>query len=275
MSGRRSPSTVETMCITLEKRSTSISSVGRTLPGTHTRPRSLRARSTSIACSACSLGSASSSCSSRRSRTSVSPRGRVPAIGRVSTRLPSTRTSGSGEEPASSMPSGPQVEHVRRRVRDAQPSVDGQPAVGRRERHAPRRHRLEDVAGEDVLLEARRRCRGSRHRPCSARRSASEASPADSRGSGRRRGELVGELLERRHGRRRSRRAARGRRGRAAAANGRTRPRDRSTGDRSAGPAASAACGAGCPSSSARGLVARVAHQPSRDRRQPVESRAP
>src|SRR5438093_1281022 len=42
MSNRRSPSTVDTMCITFEKRSTTISSVGSTEPGAQTRPRSFR-----------------------------------------------------------------------------------------------------------------------------------------------------------------------------------------------------------------------------------------
>ena len=47
----------------------------------------------------------------------------------------------------------PQEEHVGGRVGDAEPPVDRVPAVGRRERHPPRRHALEDVSGQDVLLE--------------------------------------------------------------------------------------------------------------------------
>ncbi len=69
-------------------------------PYSHTRPRSLRPRSTSITCSARSFGSASSSSAIRRSSSAVAPRGRVPAIGRVDTRLPATVISGSGLAPA-------------------------------------------------------------------------------------------------------------------------------------------------------------------------------
>ena len=50
----------------------------------------------------CSARSFSSASSSRAMASSFAPsgRGRVPAIGRVSTRRPSTRTSISGEAPA-------------------------------------------------------------------------------------------------------------------------------------------------------------------------------
>ena len=71
-----------------------------TLPYSHTRPRSLRPRSTSITCSARSLGSASSSSAIRRSSSGRAPRGRVPAIGRVETLLPLTVINGSGLAPA-------------------------------------------------------------------------------------------------------------------------------------------------------------------------------
>ena len=37
---------------------------------------------------------------------------------------------------------------------DPEPPVDGEATFGRGERHAPRRNRLEDVARQDVLLEA-------------------------------------------------------------------------------------------------------------------------
>jgi hypothetical protein len=68
-------------------------------PYSHTRPRSLRPRSTSITCSARSFSSARRSEASARSSSTVAPRGRVPAIGRVETRRPETVSSGSGEAP--------------------------------------------------------------------------------------------------------------------------------------------------------------------------------
>ena len=67
-------------------RSTLMKSTTSTVPGTQTRPRSLRARSTSIRCSARSFVSASSSSASAASSAAVAPRGRVPAIGCVMTR---------------------------------------------------------------------------------------------------------------------------------------------------------------------------------------------
>ena len=71
----------------------------RTLPGTATRPTSLRPRSTSMMCSARSFSSASSSAASASSSSGVAPRGRVPAMGCVVTTPSSTRTSISGEAP--------------------------------------------------------------------------------------------------------------------------------------------------------------------------------
>src|SRR6266568_3655965 len=70
-----------------------------TEPIWETRPTSLRPRSTSITCSARSLGSPCISAASRSSSASFLPRGCVPAIGRSSTRPSSMRTSTSGEEP--------------------------------------------------------------------------------------------------------------------------------------------------------------------------------
>ena len=71
-------------------------------PGAHTRERSLRARSTSITCSARSLSDAISSASMASSSAASRPRGRVPAIGR-SSHSPSapSRTWVSGDEPIS------------------------------------------------------------------------------------------------------------------------------------------------------------------------------
>ena len=56
-------------------------------------------------CSATSFGCSFSSAAMRRSSSSVRPRRRVPAIGRLTTVRPSTCTIGSGEDPAMVMPS--------------------------------------------------------------------------------------------------------------------------------------------------------------------------
>ena len=80
-------------------RSTRMNSVTSTEPAVQTLARSLRARSTSMRCSACSLGSAMSSASRSASCSGVAPRGLEPAIGCVKTRPSCTFTSASGEEP--------------------------------------------------------------------------------------------------------------------------------------------------------------------------------
>src|SRR5437867_4249332 len=82
-----------------------IRSLTCTEPKSQTRPMSLRARSTSMTCSARSLGSASNSFSSAESSSGVRPRRRVPAMGRISTRRFSQRTWISGEAPTSEKPS--------------------------------------------------------------------------------------------------------------------------------------------------------------------------
>ena len=76
-----------------------ISSGQRTLPGSQTRERSLRSRSTIITCSAASFAEASSS--ARR------PSGRVPLIGSVHTRSPrrARKSSGDAETIAHPLPS--------------------------------------------------------------------------------------------------------------------------------------------------------------------------
>ena len=84
-------------------------STTRTVPAAHTRPRSLRPRSTSITCSLRSLASASRSLASQTSSSSVSPRGRVPAIGCIVTWPSRTVTSASGEEPTTAIGSPPGV----------------------------------------------------------------------------------------------------------------------------------------------------------------------
>ena len=76
-----------------------------TLPGAHTRPKSLRPRSTNIKCSARSFGSARSSSPSRISSSIDAERRRVPAIGCTITSVPVTFTRASGLEPTTSIPS--------------------------------------------------------------------------------------------------------------------------------------------------------------------------
>ena len=87
--------------MTCEKRSTRMSSFTRTVPARETRPMSLRARSTSMTCSALSFSEERSSASFAASSAPSSPRGRVPAIGCMTTFPPSTRTNGSGDAPTS------------------------------------------------------------------------------------------------------------------------------------------------------------------------------
>ena len=82
-----------------ENRSASRKRSTFTVPGTHTRERSLRPRSTSITCSARSFSEASS-----RS-ASPSPGCVEPAIGFSDARGPSHFTSVSGDEPTSAIPS--------------------------------------------------------------------------------------------------------------------------------------------------------------------------
>ena len=110
-------------------------------------------RSTSITCSARSFSLRFSSSASRRSSSSFAPRGRVPAIGWVSTRRPSTRTSISGDDPTIASPPMPDEIHVRRRVDVAQRAVDRERIRGDVGLEALRQHRLVDVARGDVLLD--------------------------------------------------------------------------------------------------------------------------
>ena len=81
VSGLRVPTTCETICITWEYFSTSISFGNVTVPGWLTRPMSFLPRSTSIMCSAFSFSLASSSSAKAWSSSSLAPRGRVPATG--------------------------------------------------------------------------------------------------------------------------------------------------------------------------------------------------
>ncbi len=78
-----------------------MSSSTRSVPNRATRPTSLRARSTSMVCSARSFGSSESSAAILASCSAVRPRQRVPAIGRLMTRPFNSWTIGSGDDPTS------------------------------------------------------------------------------------------------------------------------------------------------------------------------------
>ena len=97
--GRIWPTTVEQMCMMWLNRLIAMSSTTSTVAGSQTLTRSLRERSTSMMCSARSLGSASSSSAELDVLLRVAPRGREPAIGNVTTRPAVTLTSVSGLDP--------------------------------------------------------------------------------------------------------------------------------------------------------------------------------
>ena len=109
-----------------------------------------------MTCSARSFSSASRSARRRPSSAASTPRGRVPASGRVSTLSPSTRTSGSGERADERHVGRADVEHVRARVDGAEHAVEVEAVALVRGGEALREHDLEDVARGDVLLRAAR-----------------------------------------------------------------------------------------------------------------------
>ena len=94
---RRRPSTVVTMCVTPASSRSAIRSGQRTDPGSQTRERSLRSRSTIITCSAASFSDSRSS--------PWTPAGRVPLIGFVQTRSPRRARKSSGEPETIAQPS--------------------------------------------------------------------------------------------------------------------------------------------------------------------------
>ena len=95
--GRRRPSTVVTRCATPASSCSAMRSGQRIDPGSHTRERSFRSRSTIITCSAASFGDSWSS--------SAAPSGRVPLMGFVQTRCPLRARKSSGEADAIVQPS--------------------------------------------------------------------------------------------------------------------------------------------------------------------------
>ena len=115
-SSRSVPSTVETRCVTPASSRSTISSGQRTEPGSQTRERSLRSRSTIITCSAASF-----------SPSTCSPSGRVPLIGAVQTRRPRRARKSSGEADTTAQPSPasvarPEARRAGRRARRRSPS---------------------------------------------------------------------------------------------------------------------------------------------------------
>ena len=92
---------VSSVAGTLREDVSAVNALRSVLPaGTLSGAPKVRARSTSITCSARSFSSAMSSASSRLSSVAFAPRRRVPAIGRTSTVPSASRTSTSGDEPA-------------------------------------------------------------------------------------------------------------------------------------------------------------------------------
>ena len=127
-------------------------SVTSTLPISATRPTSLRPRSSSIRCSARSLGSASSSAASSRSSAGVAPRRRVPAMGRMVTLPSRRRTRISGLEPTMAKSAEIQEEQKGRGVQPPQRAIEREGRQGEGQLEALGEHDLEDVAGQDVFL---------------------------------------------------------------------------------------------------------------------------
>ena len=184
--------------MTLENRSTSMSSVGRTLPAsTPGRGRCARGRRASRARPAPSGRPAARARAGGRAPRSA-PRGRVPAIGRVETRRALHAHQRLGRRPRQLHPPS-----IRRKNMygagfvDAQPPVDRIARRRRGNRQPPRRHALEDVAGQDVLLERGDRSRGTARRPCWASRRDRRVRPSGQarRGRGDRAADPVRQLL--------------------------------------------------------------------------------
>ena len=116
-------------------------------------PTSLRARSTSMTCSATLLGVLGQL--GRQTAVvlvGVGPAARDPAMGREVTTPSRSRTMGSGEEPTTRHLGEAEEVQVRARVDQAQRPVDVEGVGAEVEVEALGQHHLEDVAGHDVLL---------------------------------------------------------------------------------------------------------------------------
>ena len=134
----------------------------------------------------------------------------------------------------------------------------------------PRRNALEDVARQDVLLERRDDLPVALIGHVRVARSRPGPRAADGEGGGDAAGDLVGQGLERLHAAVVAAGAGRGPPGPAAAANGRTPPRGRPPGARSAGTGASAGVRRRMAVEQLGGFVGEVAHQPAGERRNPA-----
>ena len=146
---RSSPATSETRCVTCEKRSGSRKRSTLTVPGSQTRERSLRPRSTSITCSARSFSEPSSRSASPSPR-SVVPGDRVQA--RAAALDLDVRLGRRADERELAEL---EQEEVRRRVDAAQRAVDRERA-GRRLALGPlREHAWKTSPRADVLLHPR------------------------------------------------------------------------------------------------------------------------
>ena len=129
-------------------------SVTETSPTSATRPTSLRPRSSSIRCSARSLGSPISSSASASSSACVAPRLRVPAMGRIVTLPSRSRTRISGTRSDDGKAREGEIVEEGRGVQAAQRAIERKGRQGEGPAEALARHHLEDVAGADIVLGA-------------------------------------------------------------------------------------------------------------------------
>ena len=122
-----------------------------TVPGTLTRPMSLRPRSSSMMCSACCFSLPFNSSSKARSSAGVWPRGRVPAMGWVEDGAIVDRGHGLDGGADDLEPVEVQVVHIGRRVAAPQGPVHLEGVSIGVTAEPLRVHHLYDVAGVDVL----------------------------------------------------------------------------------------------------------------------------
>ena len=159
-------------------------------PARRRAPRSLRARSTSIRCSARSFSSADELARERVVLGAVRPRGRVPAIGRSAgdaVRGRARRGSRARRRRAA-VPPRSQEEHVRRRVDGPQRAVDGHRrarpsgAGGAARRRSGRRRRARCAPARCARGRSTRR--GRARRASSGRRRSARSTGSTSSGTG-------------------------------------------------------------------------------------------